>query len=396
MDSASRFAPRSFLVRLGVGALVLDLAVLLMAAASLRQSLRNHQDRALATAQNLTQVLDRNMSDTFGKADRALLALKDEAERLQAEPKAGAADLESFLQRQLARTPELMALRATNAEGVVTHGAGAMARGPVSVADRTHFIRLRDMPDAGLVISRPLLGRLTGTWVIILARRLEGPGHRFAGVVTAVIGLEQFERVFSALDVGPHGSVALRDLEMGLIARYPAPVSAGTAVGEQTVSGAFRAFAQSGQMAGTYETRTPFDGVRRTFSIRRVSGQPFYILVGLARQDYLSGWWQEVYQECLEVALFIGLTLAATWLLRRAWLRQRAEHAHLERLLAEVKTLGGLLPICSHCKKVRDDKGYWNQIEAYLNEHTDAEFTHGICPDCAREVFPRSGRHQTM
>ena len=96
------------------------------------------------------------------------------------------------------------------------------------------------------------------------------------------------------------------------------------------------------------------------------------------------------------MALFTCLTLAASWLLHRAWVRQQAAQARLEALLAEVKTLGGMLPICSHCKKIRDDKGYWNQLEAYLNEHTDAEFTHGICPDCAREAFPSSGRHTAL
>lgn len=54
----------------------------------------------------------------------------------------------------------------------------------------------------------------------------------------------------------------------------------------------------------------------------------------------------------------------------------------LSRSLANVKTLRGLLPICASCKKIRDDQGYWNQIEAYVSEHTQAEFTHGICPEC--------------
>ncbi len=58
--------------------------------------------------------------------------------------------------------------------------------------------------------------------------------------------------------------------------------------------------------------------------------------------------------------------------------------ADLTQALAEVKALSGLLPICSSCKKVRDDQGYWKQIEAYLSEHTEATFTHGLCPDCAR------------
>jgi hypothetical protein len=60
----------------------------------------------------------------------------------------------------------------------------------------------------------------------------------------------------------------------------------------------------------------------------------------------------------------------------------------LKDALAQVKTLSGLLPICSHCKKIRDDKGYWNQIESYIHKHSDAEFSHGICPECAKKYYP--------
>lgn len=62
--------------------------------------------------------------------------------------------------------------------------------------------------------------------------------------------------------------------------------------------------------------------------------------------------------------------------------------ADREKALAEVRVLSGLLPICSACKKIRDDKGYWNQIETYIHEHSDAEFTHGMCPDCMRRLYP--------
>lgn len=59
----------------------------------------------------------------------------------------------------------------------------------------------------------------------------------------------------------------------------------------------------------------------------------------------------------------------------------------LKDALSRVKTLGGLLPICASCKKIRDDKGYWNQLELYIAHHTDAAFTHGICPDCAQKAL---------
>jgi hypothetical protein len=61
--------------------------------------------------------------------------------------------------------------------------------------------------------------------------------------------------------------------------------------------------------------------------------------------------------------------------------------AELQKALADVNQLSGLLPICSYCKKIRDDKGYWNQLEAYLQKHTEAQFSHGICPDCEKKIY---------
>ena len=60
----------------------------------------------------------------------------------------------------------------------------------------------------------------------------------------------------------------------------------------------------------------------------------------------------------------------------------------LKKALSEVRRLSGLLPICSHCKKIRDDKGYWNQIESYIENHSEAYFSHGICKECAKKLYP--------
>lgn len=62
--------------------------------------------------------------------------------------------------------------------------------------------------------------------------------------------------------------------------------------------------------------------------------------------------------------------------------------SELQQALAEVKTLRGFLPICSVCKNIRDDQGYWTRIESYIKKHSEAEFTHGICPECMKEHYP--------
>jgi AmiR/NasT family two-component response regulator len=66
----------------------------------------------------------------------------------------------------------------------------------------------------------------------------------------------------------------------------------------------------------------------------------------------------------------------------------RRVNAELQEALVQVKTLSGLLPICMSCKKIRDDEGYWHRVEAYITAHSDAEFSHGLCPDCAKELYP--------
>ncbi|MFO7713717.1 response regulator [Desulfosarcina sp.] len=73
---------------------------------------------------------------------------------------------------------------------------------------------------------------------------------------------------------------------------------------------------------------------------------------------------------------------------RRAEAEKDAMIADLKEAMGKIKTLSGMLPICSACKKIRDDKGYWNQIETYIRDHSEAEFTHGICPDCIRKLYP--------
>jgi hypothetical protein len=68
--------------------------------------------------------------------------------------------------------------------------------------------------------------------------------------------------------------------------------------------------------------------------------------------------------------------------------REKELEARIQEALANIKVLGGFIPICSHCKKIRDDKGYWDLLEGYIQSHSEAKFSHGICPDCAKLLYP--------
>ena len=85
-------------------------------------------------------------------------------------------------------------------------------------------------------------------------------------------------------------------------------------------------------------------------------------------------------------ALALGLNMMVDDI-RTTHEKLEASNKDLRESLAKVNTLSGLLPICAWCKKLRDDKGYWKSVEAYISAHTGAEFTHGMCPECQNKYF---------
>jgi PAS domain S-box-containing protein len=87
---------------------------------------------------------------------------------------------------------------------------------------------------------------------------------------------------------------------------------------------------------------------------------------------------------------FLGRRVSDRDITDRKFLEQEKQNLidELQTALSEVKKLSGFLPICSSCKKIRDDKGYWSEVERYIGEHSEAQFSHGICPDCMRKLYP--------
>jgi len=94
--------------------------------------------------------------------------------------------------------------------------------------------------------------------------------------------------------------------------------------------------------------------------------------------------WLDAWNNLLRVGVFVSSSLLLSRL-KGDMIREMKLNAELQAALAEVHQLSGLLPICAWCKRIRDDEGNWQQIESYITVHSEADFTHGICPDCARK-----------
>jgi hypothetical protein len=114
-------------------------------------------------------------------------------------------------------------------------------------------------------------------------------------------------------------------------------------------------------------------------------------------EDFMFGYFKEGYEsesliERMEyiittmIFIFIALIFPVTIIVRDSTKREQTLNK-LQRALIDIKKLQGLLPICANCKKIRDDDGYWHQVEVYIKERSEAEFSHGLCPDCMKELY---------
>lgn len=112
------------------------------------------------------------------------------------------------------------------------------------------------------------------------------------------------------------------------------------------------------------------------------------------RASAATGWRTKFIIVSGSVLALLFFAFSVTVILREVRERQRVHEergrlvAELQDALASIKSLSGLLPICAKCKKIRDGQDSWKPLETYVHEHSEAEFTHGLCPDCARELFP--------
>ncbi|CAN5364217.1 hypothetical protein BH11PSE11_BH11PSE11_20780 [soil metagenome] len=297
---------------------------------SLSQSHAQYEDRASSSSQNLAHLLGQEVGATFDKIDLAVLSVKDEAERQIATGGVDPRSMKHFVQHQLSRQPDLDAIRITNASGQLADGTGEASMIP-TVADRDYFVRLRDQPNAGLDISKPIIGRVSGKWLIVFSRRVNNPDGSFSGIAAAAISLDRLQKKFSTLKLGAHGVVSLRDAALGTVVRYPEPKALGSVVGNPMHSKELPEKLKVDPLRGTYFA-VGLDQLRRLLAYQKVGNYPFYIIVGLYPDDYLAAWWQELRYTVFVVGIFFLATTLFAWLFARAWRRNETDARHIMQL----------------------------------------------------------------
>ncbi len=374
----------TFLKRIAIGLLIIASLFLSLAGFSLYRSRINNEQRIFVTANNLAAVYTQSIHEIIAKIDVVLLDIKEDVEHLSLNRDMDGSILDQVIARHSKNVPELKNIRLTNQRGKVVYGVTEAEGKGAKVYDRDYFIRLRSNPAAELVISKPLVSRIHGQWLLVFARRVNMPDGTFGGVLMGAVTLDYLNKLLSSVDIGSHGGISLRDGEMGIIARHPAPKDIGSIIGNKNLSPELKKMFDAGEPAGTFYTPKSWDNVAKVVSYRKVEGYPLYINVGIAAEDYLPAWRSEVIKILALSILFLLVVSGFAWILYHDMAEQKEK---LREAADTIKKLEGILPICSYCKKIRNDQGDWTQMEAYISQHSNAYFSHGYCPDCAKKAM---------
>jgi signal transduction histidine kinase len=323
---------------LWTGILLVNLFVISLVVMVLEQNRQRAIDNATTVARNYTNTLEGNLVGFIRKIDVTLLTTADEVARQKASGGIREKELNAFLARHDARIPEARGLRVMDVQGNIRYAVNGVNTKGANIGDRAYFIHVRDDPDAGLVFSEPIMGRASNVMVVTLSRRINDAKGSFAGEVNVAVGIDQFVRMFSVLDLGPRGSVGLWS-KTGLVARYAGAESQNPSPGGSKLSANLRSLIDSGKAEGTYRSLSVVDGIERVFAYHQVGDAPLYVVVGLADEDYLTEWRKDSHRIAGLAGLFVLASFALLWLLHSAWKRQVAVTEELAHEKEEVRLL---------------------------------------------------------
>ncbi len=271
-----------------------------------------------------------------------------------------------------------------------------------NVLDRDYFKFHEATPDDTPFVSAVAKGRVTGRQNFRITRRISHPDGSFAGVVLATVVPHSFTRYHEELEIGPQNVFALVGLhDRKVRARVPELED-----NQWDVPIDLPLFdAMKYADAGSFECKSPIDQIHRTFRYKKTGEYPLAVMVGFSDEDvqnrieeqrnWLTRLEMVIIAFILVVALMVHRMANANATLKieiaeRKRIEADREHLikELQNTLATVRQLEGILPICSFCKKIRNDKGYWDQVDAYISRNSEAKFSHGVCPECFAKHYP--------
>ena len=320
-------ANRSHLVALLVSGAFTIVAIMMLAGWSILNEKNDAHSTAEAATTNISQILADNFNATVRQIDLGMLALADEVSTQLKNGQKDENELNAAIARETKRHSESLGFRIYGADGKLRSNVGDIGNPSADMSAEDDFRYLRDTPTSGLVVTSPRVGKVTRLFLIGLGRRITNPDGSFGGAVYSGISTHALTDQFAALDLGRGGIVALHHVSFVMAARFPEiPATSGSLV-TVPVGDPLRKIIESNIQFTQYDYISPLDAVHRTAAVRRILGQPYYVLVGLAEDDYLAHWRYETIRTLMFGGATVGLVLLGMLVLHR----KISERERLER-----------------------------------------------------------------
>ncbi len=331
--------------RLIIGIVVFNLFIYLLVGWSIFNNKNVYEKQTGTSTRNLAQTLDVGISGFIDRVYATLTAVSSEVERQLEDGAINPDRLNRHIASQRQQLTELYEVRVTDAEGNVRYGTGIGPTVRVSVANRDFFRVLNNGSGLTQIIGTPVKSRISGEWILPIARRYDLPKGRFGGIVYSPVPIRHFAGFFASLDIGSHGAISLRDAEQAVIARYPEPDGIGSAIGHKAISSRLQTLLKQQPEKGTYQAVVKLDNIKRIISYRRLKHYPLYVFVGQAPSDYLSGWRRETVITFIFAGLFSILSILFAQQLYRRWVNEKQSAGMLRESEERYRTLVENAPI---------------------------------------------------
>jgi signal transduction histidine kinase/DNA-binding response OmpR family regulator/HPt (histidine-containing phosphotransfer) domain-containing protein len=309
--------------RIVVGVMAINLFVLALACIGLYQTRQQYERAADTATQNLAHSLSITVAGVLSKIDIGLgsIAVENEQEFIH-----GGMDplrLLTQISQQKHQLPELNDIWVSDAGGELRWGTQLPQGKTVNISDRDYFRQLKSKRTSDLAMSKPVVGRITKAWNVLVAKRISRPDGSFGGIAVGSLRVvDYFNELFSTFDLDPQGIIALRGLDMTLYTRYAKlPGGSTEPPGSTRISSEALAELKQHPESGCYFAHSKLDDIERIFCYQRVGRYPLYIFVGQDPQAFLTPWHQEVFWT---VSLVLVFGLASFFYTRASYRRTMA------------------------------------------------------------------------
>ena len=328
-DAGSLLAARRLVQTAFIGAGAIVVIVAIVALSYLRSEA---EERLRNSSKALAYSVEHALTGRVRNIDYVLQVSADELSRQIGTGRPDALAINSFLTLQQQRFPDIDILRATNDSGETLYGKGVVPSQRASLAQRDYYRRLRDDPNLGMVISEPIIGKISQKWIWLMARRINNADSTFGGLVYASLFIDDIVAMFQQLSL-PSGSViSLRDADLKLIARAKyGGLASSVEIGDARVSDGLRAALAENPKEGTFlGTNTP-DGVSRIYAYQTSPEYGFKLLIGVPVASINEQLQKEFAVIGLFILLFITGAIYFLRMLERSWALQAS---HLQEVRA--------------------------------------------------------------